>query len=191
MILSILIPTLPDRAHFLRGLINEIYNQLQSAGLSGLGAVEILTDDRGKEFTTGRKRNDLLKRASGTYVWFIDDDDMIFRDAIHRVMQATSHNPDVIGINGIITTDGGNERGWEIRLGHPYIAVMRSDKEFYLRFPNHITPMRREHAVKVEFPDITVFEDYQWAKKLNDMKLLKTQYIIDSNIYHYRERTKK
>jgi hypothetical protein len=89
-----------------------------------------------------------------------------------------------------MTTNGANRVDWEIRLGHPYEATTRDGKEFYLRFPNHIVPIKREKALQVKFPDVTMGEDYAWAKKIHDQKLLKTEYIIDRIIYHYDYRTK-
>lgn len=189
MILSILIPTLPDRKHFLNDVLKNITEQLNV--LLAWDKVEVLTDPRDRSFTTGRKRNDLLEQAKGKYVWFVDDDDYIYDYAIDEILKAALKEPDVIGINGIMTTDGSKQVDWEIRLGHPYKAVQKGGKEYYLRFPNHITPMKRVHAIRVKFPDKTVFEDYEWAKSLNDAGYLKTQEIIDKPMYHYQCRTKK
>lgn len=187
MILSILIPTLPERKHFFEEITKEINRQM----FRFLDKVEWIKDDRGREFTTGRKRNDLLEKARGKYVWFVDDDDMIYPYAIEDILNAAEKNPDVIGINGIMTTDGVKQIDWEIRLGHQYKAIQKDGKEYYIRFPNHITPMKREHAIRVKFPDKTVFEDYEWAKTLNEAGYLKTQEIIDKPMYHYQCRTKK
>jgi glycosyltransferase involved in cell wall biosynthesis len=189
MILSILIPTLTERKHFLDGLLKNISSQLYIC--DAWDKVEVLTDERPRNFSTGRKRNDLLRKANGKYVWFVDDDDVIYDYAIEEILQAVTKNPDVIGINGIMTTDGKNQVDWEIRLGHPYKAIQKDGKEYYLRFPNHITPMKREHAIMVKFPDKTVFEDYEWAETLMKAGYLKTQEIIDKPVYHYRCRTKK
>jgi glycosyltransferase involved in cell wall biosynthesis len=188
MILSILIPTLLEREHFLNEMLANLYIQIKEFGND---KVEILLDARGKNITTGQKRNDLLGKAKGEYVWFVDDDDYIFPYAIEEIIKATKKNPDVIGINGMMTTDGKSQVDWEIRIGHPYKAVKKDGKEYYLRHPNHITPMKREHAIRVKFPAKTVFEDYEWAKALNDAGYLKTQEIIDKPVYHYRCRTKK
>ncbi len=189
IILSILIPTLPERKHFLDEILKVIKDQLNI--LLAHDKVEILVDERARHITTGTKRNDLLQKARGKYVWFIDDDDDIYPYAINDILEACTKNPDVIGINGIMTTDGSKQIDWEIRLGHPYKAVQKDGKEYYLRHPNHITPMKREHAIKVKFPDKTTFEDYEWAKQINDAGYLKTQEIIDKPIYHYKFRSKR
>ncbi len=188
-ILSILIPTLPDRRDFFDEICASINNQAAKINSSHL--VEIVHDDapRGTK-TTGRKRNDTTSRAKGIYTWHIDDDDAILDTAIEDVLKAAESNPDVIVFNGFMTTDGEKRVDFELRLGHPYIATEKDGKEYYLRFPNHIVPMKRELIKDILFEDVTVGEDYVWAKKINDLGLLKTQEIIDKPIYHYRCRTK-
>ncbi len=190
MILSILIPTLPERNAFLSEMVDNLHKQI----FKHLDKVEIIFDPREREekggVTTGEKRNDLIIEATGKYIWFVDDDDYIFPGAIENILKATEKNPDVIGINGIITSNGVNERGWEIRLGHPYKAIQKDGKDYYLRWPNHITPMKREKAIQIKFPHKTIFEDFDWSEKLKDSGLLKTQEIIEEPVYHYRERSK-
>lgn len=184
MKLSILIPTLPERQHYLNELLEEIIKQ-------GNKEIEILTDSTERPVSTGEKRNDLLAKASGEYVWFIDDDDLILPGAIKAVFKAMEQNPDVIGINGFMTTDGKNRQDFEIRLNHPYVETKKDNKVYYLRFPNHITPMKREKAIQVKFPHISIQEDFQWATELRDRGLLQTQVVIDEPVYHYRFRSKK
>lgn len=186
--LSILIPTLPERAHYFKTMRDAILNSCPG---DYADSIEIISDDRPRGITTGEKRNDLLKKAQGIYTWFVDDDDELSFFAIQKVYEASLKNPDVICFNGFMTTDGEKRVDWEIRLGHPYEATEKDGKEYYLRFPNHISPMKREHALKASFPPITMGEDYQWAKALNDLGALKTQEIIDEDIYHYKYRTNK
>jgi len=184
MQLSILIPTLPNRSVYLSELITSLNKQLNDS-------IEILIDSRELTITTGEKRNSLLEKSTGKYVWFVDDDDDISENAIELILKAIETNPDVIGINGWMTTDGEQRVDWEIRLGHPYCNDPRNGKDYYLRHPNHITPMKREHAIKVKFLHITLGEDYAWAKQLNDEGHLKTQEIIEKPIYHYKYRSHK
>ena len=188
MTLEILIPTLPERKEFLNGLVSTIFSQSNHGCFNS--DIIISIDDRGEEISTGTKRNDLLSKATGDYVWFVDDDDIIMFRGLDTVYEACQTNADVIGINGIMTTNGMNEVFWEIRLGHPYCATIRDGKEIYLRHPNHITPMKREHAQKIKFPEITLGEDYAWACALKDSGLLKTQTVVDQLVYHYDFRTK-
>jgi glycosyltransferase involved in cell wall biosynthesis len=181
MKLSILIPTLPERKKYLNELLKNLRGQIGDSK-----DVKIVIDDRGREVTTGTKRNDLISRATGDYVWQVDDDDYIYPDSISRILAAIEMKPDVIGINGYITTRGKDRVDFEIRLGNPYEAIERDGKPVYLRYPNHITPMKREFALMFKFPDVTWGEDYAWATELHNSGVLKTQIIIEPTIYHYR-----
>jgi len=154
-------------------------------------SVEIIEDSRAQPITTGQKRNHLLRCANGKYTWFIDDDDEIVEGALELVLAALLKNPDVVSFNGYMTTDGTHRVDWEIRLGHPYKAVQKDGKEYYLRHPNHISPIRRELALQVKFPHQNQREDYEWAMGMLNSGLLKTQEIIDTPVYHYKFRTNK
>ena len=180
MILSILICTLPERSHYLKRLMAILQSQLSEK-------VEVLTDIRGREISTGQKRNDLFKKAIGEWVVFIDDDDIVPGYYISEILKAASANPDTITFKGYMTTNGYSRVDFVLRLGERYEE--RNGK--YYRFPNHITPMRRSLAKMVQFPNITMGEDYAWAKQINDLQLLKTEYHIDKDMYHYQYITRK
>lgn len=183
--LSILIPTLPERVQHLNVLLENLNRQRTFE-------IEIIVDKRGREVTTGEKRNDLVTKSRGLYTVFVDDDDEIPPYYVEKVIEKINNEaPDVICLDGFMTTDGFNPTYWEIRLGNPYKAVQRDGKEFYLRFPNHICPMKRVHSIKVKFPHKTVFEDFEWANEINMQGLLKTQSIISTWMYHYKLVTNK
>lgn len=185
MILSILIPTVPERKNLLNELIKEINFQINSEGLNK--EIEICINDIPKgQITTGEKRNILLSWAVGEYVWFIDDDDWIYPGAIKIIYEALKNKPDCLAINGIISFDGNNSKKWYIAINNPYCADWSTGTEIYLRYPNHITPMKREYAVIVGFPSQSNFEDKAFADRLKELNLLKTEIKIDQPIYHYR-----
>lgn len=181
MTLDILIPTLPDRTQYLTKLLTQIEKQKNGH------EVNILTDDRGKEIPTGTKRNDLLQRATSEYVWQIDDDDELFDGAISNVCNAFETKPDCLAINGLYQLDNHAPKRWFIAISNPY----REIKGVYYRFPNHITPMKRELAVQVKFEDIWFQEDYKWACALKEKGLLKTEVVVRNPVYFYRYRSKK
>lgn len=178
MILSILIPTLEKRAHLLSSILEDIGEVTEE--------FEVLVSEDKGELTTGAKRNLLLSMAKGQYVWFVDDDDQLLNNAVRKVIEACKTGHDVITYNGFMTTNGLNREDFEIRLGHGYETVKRNGKNFYLRYPNHITPMKREIALQVGFPDLIYKEDYIFAKELNDRGLLKTEFVINEDLYHYK-----
>jgi glycosyltransferase involved in cell wall biosynthesis len=185
MILSILIPTVPQRANLFLELHREINNQLEMCNAFGL--VEVISDDApvGTK-TTGAKRNDLLNSASGEYVWFIDDDDMILPNAIRLVLAGLEHNPDALAINGIITTNGADLKHWYISKEFEYTADWSKGYEIYLRPTNHITPIKKSIAKSIKFEDKSNFEDYAYCMELKKYGLIKTEFEIKEPIYHYR-----
>ena len=185
MILSILIPTVPQRANLFLELHTEINKQLELSNSFGL--VEVISDDApvGTK-TTGQKRNDLINAAQGEYVWFIDDDDMIMPNALKNVLTALEQKPDALAINGIITTNGVDKKEWYISKDLEYIADWSKGYEVYLRPTNHITPTKREIAKLIKFEDKSNFEDYAYCMELKRLGLIKTEVKIDEPVYHYR-----
>jgi len=180
MILSILIPTLPERDHLLAKMLDSL-GQHQG--------IEVLIDSRGRHITTGQKRNELISRAHGEYVVFIDDDDYVTPDYLPSIMEALLTRPDVITFEGWYTENGRNRVDWVIKLGERYEARTEKGKYMFFRFPNHLCPVKKSIASRVAFPHITQGEDYAWAVKLQP--LLKSSVHIPKQIYHYAFRTNK
>ena len=91
-----------------------------------------------------------------------------------------------MAINGTMTTNGRNEERWFIAINNTY----EKRNGIYYRYPNHITPIKRELAVKIKFPNKTLGEDFDYATALKKAKLLKTEEVIKLPIYHYQYRKK-
>lgn len=178
MKLSILICSLPERAHHLANLMST---------LSLRDGVEIICDNRPRNVPTGVKRNDLIARAKGEYVCFVDDDDWVEPSYIEDILAAIEQSPDVITFKGWMTTDGLHPVDWCIRLGEKYEA--RTDPDGitrYYRFPNHLCPIKKSIASSFTFPAVWQGEDYAWAKAIHDARVLKTEVHIDKRLYYYR-----
>lgn len=173
MKLSILILTIPSRSHLLSALVDNL--KRQAHGLP----VEILIH-QGKQ-TIGFKRQSLLDRAVGEYVSFIDDDDLPSGDYVKKILKAVESSPDCVGISGVI-----NGRQWHI--SREYDSWFSKDKVYY-RCPNHLSPVRREIALQVGFPDKNFGEDYDYSMGLRG--LLHTEVKIEGIIYNYRYKKKK
>lgn len=185
MILSILIPTVPQRINFFTELTNELNDQIIKE--NAVNVVEIISDNSPVgEKTTGQKRNDLIKSAKGEYVWFIDDDDMIMQHAIKHVLNALKQKPDALAINGIITTDGRDMKRWYISKDYEYISDWTNGYEVFYRPTNHITPTKREIAQSIKYEDKSNFEDYAYCMELKRLGLIKTEIEIKELLYHYR-----
>lgn len=180
MILSILIPTLPER----KALLQRVCEHL---GTFDLNEVEIVIDNRGKEITTGQKRNELIERARGEYVIQLDDDDFPQGGYISEILNAIKSNPDCVTFNGWYTEDNGPRINFTIKLGERYEA--RNGHVY--RWPNHLCAMKKTIAQSVKFPHKTVGEDYEWSKQIADRKLIKTSVHIEKDLYYYDYRSNK
>ncbi len=180
MLLSILIPTV--KRH--RGKFSRLAVHL-SRQIKDPSVVEVIFDSD-ETLTTGRKRNELLACAKGKYVVFVDSDDWVPDYFVRELLIAVDSGADCFAINGTITTNGKNERKWFISKDLPYEESTLNGKKVYLRYPNHITPMKREIAVQVKFPDKTHGEDYAWATELHEKELIKTEFKIIKPMYQYR-----
>jgi glycosyltransferase involved in cell wall biosynthesis len=172
--LSILIATMPSRQHLLIKLISEIDSQRTGR------EIEFIYDDI-MSYNIGTKRNKLLQRAKGDYIVFIDDDDEISPNYVSEILKAIESNPDSVGINGIITTNGHNQRKWFISKEY---KTWHEANGIYYRTPNHISPVRRELALQAGFPEWSFGEDAEYSRRL--LPLLKTEVIISEPLYHYK-----
>lgn len=170
--LSILIATMPTRAAKLASLMAILNTQITHE-------VEIITD-ASMNYNIGTKRNKLLSLASGEYIVFADDDDFLSNNYVSLILDACKLGCDCIGISGTITTNGHNKRQWHIskKYGSWYEFGM-----VYYRTPNHISPVKRELALKAGFPEITFGEDAEYSRRL--LPFLKTETIITQPLYHY------
>lgn len=187
--LSILIPTMYSRVSMLAELLKEFRKQSDEHGLSDF--IEILFDTDDGTRTTGSKRNALLFLALGEYVVFFDDDDWPSPEYLKEILKAIDRQPDVIGFNGYITSNGGRRIPWRISKDLPYKTIKTKGMDsLYLRFNNHLSPIRKEIALAIKYPDKTIGEDYDYAVRLNKSGLIKTEVYIEKDLYWYRYVTK-
>ena len=180
--LSILVCSLTCRATIIQTLMTYLLPQITTD-------VELLIAADNGEKPTGEKRNELLSIATGKYIVFIDDDDVVAPGYVRLILQAVKNDPDVVGIHLIMTNKG--RAGSECRTYHS--LKYRSwydepdpdnpDRKRYFRNPNHLNPVKRELALAVKFPTIKVGEDHDYSKRL--LPLLKTETYIEKPIYFY------
>lgn len=183
MKLSILIPTLPERYNYLKRLQNILYPQVSNFP----DQVEIKIHDAGRHMSTGAKRNALIANSAGDYFVQVDDDDHVPMYYVDELMKAIALNPDVITFIGHMTTDGGNRQNFTIKLGSRYETV----NNHHYRYPNHLCCYKRSVVGHIPFPDITVTEDFQWAQRVQQLGLLKTEIHINKEMYFYDFKSKK
>lgn len=173
---SILICSLFKRKGSLQRLLTIIDQQIKDRD-----DVECLTNTDDGLKPVGTKRNELLESATGDYIAFVDDDDIVSDDYVNKIVEAISVNPDVVGIEGIITENGQNPRKFIHSL--QYKEWFEKDGIYY-RNPNHLSPVRRDLALQARFPRDKYFgEDKDYSLRL--LKYLKTEVYIPGPIYYY------
>lgn len=177
ILLSLLIPSLLSRSHLLSELKAEITKQQ-----SDMVKIEILTNIDAGQKQVGQKRNELLLAASGLYVAFIDDDDLISTNYIEEIKQALESRPDCVGFEGYMTTNGRNKKKFKMSKEFDYTE----DDMFYYRPINHLCPVRKDIALRIRYPNINCGEDYDYCMRLKKSGLLKKEVYIAKELYHYR-----
>lgn len=190
--ISILIPTVPSRAEKLKRLRENIDanrgDKIEGEDYEICVLCTAASLEGGPQ--TGAKRNQLVARARGEYVWFIDDDDLLMNDALSRVIDLCRlEKRDVVSICGKYTVDGLNEVQWSIRRGNRNVDVVdkTTGKQYFHRAPNHITPTRREIASKCKFPDASYAEDAVYCSRLRGH--VRTESVLEIPAYHYDYRS--
>jgi hypothetical protein len=149
--------------------------------------VEILVFEDGGQHSIGRKRNALLQRAAGRFVVFVDDDDDVSDDYVRLITGALWERPDVdcIGIKGQVTFRGRHPRTLIYSLQYDHYGTRGGE---YVRPPQHITPIRRDIAIRYPFADTSHSEDYDWALQMRSDCALRQEYFIDEILYYYFSR---
>lgn len=184
--LSILIPSIPERAERLNKLVKELERQKDfcSKVHDSLGSVEIVVDDS-KRFlqgglSIGDKRNDLLNRAFEDYVCFLDDDDWVSPDYIETLLRLCNEGKDVCTFKSLFKCDD----YWTIidmKLGSVNDGATPENE--VKRNAWHICPIRREIALKVKFSSLNHNEDWDWMNRV--LKNVKTEAKTNRILHNY------
>ena len=173
----------------LERLLAKLTSQIQSLNLEN--RIEIIWfSDRAEAHSIGFKRNVLLSLAQGTYVNFLDDDDMVSDHYIEMIYQKIMMSPNVIELRGILTWNGQNPQLFIHSIRYDsYFHRNENGKVVYYRYPNHLNTMLREIAQKFKFPETGPLgnqgEDKNWATQIAHSKLLKKEESIDIPYYYY------
>ena len=76
--MSILVCTTTERKHFLDRLLDTLNKQITDR-------IEVIVESDDGIMKIGKKRNMLLDKASGDYVCFVDDDDLVSDDYCEKI----------------------------------------------------------------------------------------------------------
>lgn len=170
IMLSILIPTIPERSNEFDVLFNKLTEQKTECERlhDSLEEVEIiyatgLRHDQGG-VTVGAKRNSLVEQAQGKYLCFVDDDDNIPGNYVESLLRLCQNDADIITFKQLLKTDF----YWSIvnfNIAHEENEEATPEQEIKRR-PFHVCPIRSEIAKKYLFPDKNNAEDWAWMEQV-------------------------
>lgn len=176
IILTIGIPSLTKRKIFLIRLLNKIswccgnYRK----------KIEIIINEDNGEKTIGTKRNEIIRKSSGEYFCFIDDDDLISDNYFELIFNAFKENPDGVGFKGMLYKKEFSEMVFE----HNFDNKTHFKKHKIQKRPlNHLNPIKTELVRKVPYKEINHREDLDFGDRVKN--LLKSGKFINYILYHY------
>lgn len=162
MKLSILIPSIPER----KEQLNYLLNKLRPIAFVKDHCEIIINDGiRHSEggLSVGYKRQSLLDKANGDYIWFLDDDDdfepVMFNDL---KMHMDAYKWDVICAKTLAILNGVHHI---IDTSIDYENEQIHDGETK-RFPSVMNIYRRDVALRTKFNDKNYGEDFEWSMSL-------------------------
>lgn len=184
---SILILTMHQRAAMLERLLAVLMPQVD-----GLSNVEVLVSSFNPQLPVGENREQMRLRSMGSYLNFIDDDDLITDDYVAEILPRLD-GVDYVGFNIEQTFVGATQPGCIERHSLRYNGVYSDGSGAYdshYRDISHLNPMRRELALRVAMTGWPA-EDSRWAEELRALRAVKTEHYIDRVLYHYLTRAVK
>jgi len=171
VILSVLIPSIPERRQQLTKLLDDLYTQIRNLNRNHptLGSVEILVDDS-KRFvegglSIGAKRDLLKQRAGGFYLCFLDDDDQVMPNYIETLVRLCNEGQDIVTFRALVKNDhycGIIDMDWNTKVN-----TEMSPHGTTARTPWHICPVKSSIAKNVAFNlDKNHNEDWDWMERV-------------------------
>lgn len=187
ILLSILVPTIPERNEQFTKLYNELMRQKTEFETfhDTLGRVEVLVNSE-KRFldgglSIGKKREALVKDAEGKYLCFLDDDESIAPNYLETLMRLCTTDQDVCSFQAMVKL----ANFWalvDMRLA--YKTNDQINPDFTVRRPPwHMCPVRSVFAKLVRFRDINNAEDFEWTEQV--LKYCVTEAHTDKIIFQY------
>lgn len=191
MKLSILMPTIPQRKKEFTNLLREVRRQINYCRdvHPTIGGVEVVVDSRKKYKdggpTIGEKRGSLVRRAGGKYVCFLDDDESISPDYVESLLRLCYHGKDVCTFSSFSKFDN----YWcVVKMSLTHKTNEQAKPGIIHRRPWHICPVKREYAIKFDFPESNYGEDWQWFEKV--LTLCETEAHTEAILHQYNHSLK-
>jgi glycosyltransferase involved in cell wall biosynthesis len=162
--LSILIPTITRRSDLAERLFRSLENRIGDRPVELL----MLRDNRWQNI--GEKRNQLLRAATGDYIAFLDDDDLLMEGYFELVLQNVDHGADVITYDQWAVVDGMEGRincrlGQEMEPFRPG-SVTKRPPWFWCAWKRDLAAAYRVPESFVDANGVTHHEDILWLRHL-------------------------
>jgi glycosyltransferase involved in cell wall biosynthesis len=186
MILSILICAveIEERQIKLKKLVSELHRQISKNYAEEI--VEILIDADNMTKSVGQKRNDLISKAKGNFVCFIDDDDFITENYLSTILHHLNIGIDILLI-GISHIENGINK--TKILPSLFIDNLTTNDVVFKTNHFHLCPHKKSIAELVSFDCVNFAEDMIYSKKMG--KHISNHAVIYDPIYIYFDNLEK
>lgn len=172
--------TVPKRKDLLKRLITTLNT---SCPMSYAHRIEIYVVSDDGTRTVGDKRNEVLEKAKGKYVSFIDDDDLVSATYLHKIcLKLDKGIYDGIGFWGMYYVS--EKPTMMFNHANENKGHFKKDGKQY-RPLNHLNPVLTTYARQIKFPDKNYAEDTDYCDRLLKSGLLKSEFNFDEVMYHY------
>jgi hypothetical protein len=177
-----MLPTTPDRRPLFYRLLECILRQVN--GYTSPGEIEILIDEDNREKSIGKKRQDLLEKATGIFVVGIDSDDYIHDEYISAIKNALIENPytDHVGFIEDCEIDGKRSKSI-FSIKHKSWDEHEPGYD-QVRCANPKSVIRRTKALQIGFEDKRFIEDRIFSEQVT--QILSSEVFIQKELYFYR-----
>jgi glycosyltransferase involved in cell wall biosynthesis len=186
MILSILICSveIEERQIKLKKLVSELHRQISKNYAEEI--VEILVDTDNMTKSVGQKRNDLISKAKGHFVCFIDDDDFITENYLSTILNHLNIGIDILLI-GISHIENGINK---IKILPSLFIDNLTTNEVVLKTNHfHLCPHKKSIAELISFDCVNFAEDMIYSQKM--VKHISNHAVISDPIYIYFDNLEK
>ena len=172
-----------SRRYLFERLMQKLQNQKVKLPERLKNEFEVLVSRDSGEKTVGQKRNELIQRATGKFVVFIDDDDFVDDQYLRQILLIIDKKGDDIDYIGFQIKCHSSNKTTKHSL--KFKENKETDTEFQ-RNISHINPIKRTIAAQVAFPELYRKEDHFWNEEIydkfgHDMK----EIYINKVMYHY------
>lgn len=184
--LSILICSVDteERQVKLKKLINELHRQISKNFAEEM--VEIIIDTDNMEKSVGKKRNDLIEKAQGEFICFIDDDDFVSENYLSTILYHLNSGIDIVLITIEHIENGVNKPKIIPSL---YIDNLNTGEAVLKTNHFHLCPHKKSIARNVLFECINFAEDMMYSQKM--VRHIINSHTIYEPIYIYFDNLEK